>query len=182
MVLAVTSEVQPDKLRRTEVWLARCGEAEQLAVLVDFVPVSLAATRPYAPGESFEAELAFYPSATPLRAIVTERTGSATKEERWSTPACDVATAIARYQTALATRPWLGRWPMAIGHAIVTREHDRLHLTHAEGGMALPIRTTEDDMALPLVGVDNIDAFGLWDGRQLDLRFAETPLGRWRAA
>jgi hypothetical protein len=35
---------------------------------------------------------------------------------------------------------------------------------------------------LPLIGVAGIDAFGLWDGRRLDLMFAETPIGRWVSA
>jgi hypothetical protein len=51
MVLAATQEIQPDKLRRLETWLARLGDADgpRFAVLMDFVPVSVGA-RPTRPG------------------------------------------------------------------------------------------------------------------------------------
>jgi hypothetical protein len=49
-------------------------------------------------------------------------------------------------------------------------------------GAGLPIAARDDDAVLPLLGMDGLDVFGLWDGRRLDLRFAETPAGRWTAA
>jgi hypothetical protein len=180
MVLATMSEVQPDKLRRSEVWLARLDAAEGFAVLIDYAPVSLgAAASPYSPGESFEAELAFYPSPVPLRAVVVEQVSSASKEYRWRAPSHDIAAALFQYEARLADRPWLGRWPMAVHDGVVARERETLFLGHARGGGALPIKARDDDMVLPLVGIGGIDAFGLWDGRCLDLRFAETPQGRW---
>ena len=184
MVLATVNEIQPDKLRRLETWLARLGdgEAPRFAVLIDFVPVSVGAATTYSAGETFEAELVFYPSSVPLRAVIKEQIGSAAKNGRWPAPQNGVSTALDDYEARLAARPWLGDWPLAVHDAIVARSGDGLVLTHAGGGGTLPIKVRDDDMVLPLIGVAGIDAFGLWDGRRLDLKFAETPLGRWVSA
>jgi hypothetical protein len=180
MVLAAVQEIQPDKLRRIETWLARLGGADEprFAVLIDFVPVSVGAVgKTYSAGECFEAELAFYPSGAPLRAIIAEQFGSVSREGRWQAPPDDVSGALDRYESRLSCRPWLGEWPIAVRNAVVGGSSDGLVLSDSKD--ALPIKSKEDDALLPLVGVSGIDAFGLWDGRRLDLKFAETPLGRW---
>src|SRR5262245_10970920 len=185
MVLAATQEIQPDKLRRLETWLARSGNADlsdadgpRFAVLMDFVPVSVGAVgKTYSAGETLEAELVFYPSGAPLRAIIAQQFGSVTKEGRWQAPPDDVSGALDRYEASLGARPWLGDWPIAVRNAVVGGSSDSFVLSDSKA--ALPIKSKEDDTLLPLVGVGGIDAFGLWDGRRLDLKFAETPLGRW---
>jgi hypothetical protein len=185
MVLATVNEVQPDKLRRLETWLARLGEGEapRFAALIDFVPISVGTVATtHSPGETFEAELAFYPSCTPLRAVTVEQFGGTVAGDRWPAPPDDLTAALDDYDAKLAARPWLGDWPVAVRDAIVVRQHDGLVLTGSQGGSPLPIKAKDDDMILPLVGVAGIDAFGLWDGRRLDLKFAETPLGRWVSA
>ena len=62
----------------------------------------------------------------------------------------------------------------------VARSEAGFMLTSSDG--ALPLLAKEDDALLPLVGLEGLDAFGLWDGRQFDLKYAETPLGRWVGA
>jgi len=185
MVLAAVQEIQPDKLRRLETWLARLGAADEprFAVLIDFVPVSVGAVgKTYSAGECFEAELVFYPSGAPLRAIIAEQFGGVSREGRWPAPPDDVSGALDRYEGRLSCRPWLGDWPIAVRNATVGRDSAGLVLSDAEGVNVLPIKTRSDDMLLPLVGVGGIDAFGLWDGRRLDLKLAETSIGRWLAA
>lgn len=184
MVVATVNTVQPDRLRRLETWLSRLdlGDGPRFAVLTDFVPVSAGAVGSlYAPGERLEAELAFYPSGAPLRAIIAEQTGGALKEGRWPAPAEDLAGAMAHYDGMLARRPWLGDWPLGIRDARVARLGGELVLSD-RAGTGLPIAARDDDAVLPLLGMDGLDVFGLWDGRRLDLRFAETPVGRWTAA
>lgn len=179
MVVASFSEIQPDKLRRIETWLTALDGDERAAVLIDFFPVSAGSVDSYAPGEAFEAELAFYPSAAPMRAIIAERSGPAVAE-RWPSPSLDLTSAIEHYESALAARPWLGPWPLAVRDVAVMRGPSGLHLTDARAGLALPIAPRDDQM-LPLVGLQDIDAFGVWDGRRLQLSLAETSLGRWMA-
>jgi hypothetical protein len=181
MVLATQNEVQPDKLRRLETWLYCLdeGDGPHAAVLIDFIPVSLGTVKnTYAPGEAFEAELCFYPSTAPLRALVAEQIGSATPQPRWRAPREDIGAALGRYEQALAAKPWLGDWPLGLSGAAVARHAEGMALVSAAGD-ALPLRPDESDLLLPLAGLDGIDAFGLWDGRLFDLKYAETPLGRW---
>jgi hypothetical protein len=185
MVVATIDEVQADKLRRLETWLSRLGEgaAPRFAVLMDFVPVSTGkVTNTYGVGEAFEAELAYFPSPTPLRAIVAERSGATTAGERWPRPADDVEGAVARLGVNLALRPWTRDMPFAAHGARIVAAGASLWLTDAAGNTGLPLRADEDDLALPLTYVEEIDAFGRWDGHFLSLHLCETALGRWSAA
>ncbi len=184
MVLATVNEVQLDKLRRLETWLYRLGDGDgpRMAVLIDFMPVSLGSVKnTYAPGEAFEAELAFYASGAPLRAIVATQFGGAEQQPRWPAPAEGIAAALDRYEAALGARPWLGDWPLAMQGIIVLRTEAGFALTVPDGA-TLPLLAKEDDSLLPLLGLGELDAFGLWDGRHFDLKYAETPLGRWVGA
>jgi len=184
MVVSTVVEVQADKLRRTETWLSRLGEGTpRFAVLIDFAPVSLGKVgASYTAGEVFEAELAFFRSPAPLRAIIAEQTGSIAAGGRWPSPSDDVAGAVARLNETLAARPWSGEMPFAAHGARIVAAGASLWLTDAAGSTSLPVRTDEDDLALPLTGLDGIDVFGRWDGHMLSLGLAETPLGRWIAA
>jgi hypothetical protein len=183
MVMNTMVEVQADKLRRLETWLSRLGEgAPQFAVLIDFVPVSLGkAGITHAIGDVFEAELAYYRSTAPLRAVIAAQTGPTTSGAPSPRPPDDVASAIARLSATLAARPWSADMPFAAHGARVVASGASLWLTDSAGAIGLPLRRDEDDLALPLIGLDAIDAFGCWDGHALALGLAETPLGRWTA-
>jgi uncharacterized Zn finger protein len=184
IVLATVAEVQPDKLRRLETWLGRmgAGDGPHFAVLIDFVPVSIGTVKStWSPGEAFEAELVFYPSGAVLRAIIGDQSAGAAPCPRWLPPGDDVAAALGRYDAALAARPWLGEWPLAVKEATILRQDDGFALVSPEGGGVLSMRIDDPDPILPLLGLDRIDAFGLWDGRRFALKFAETPVGRWLA-
>jgi SWIM zinc finger len=185
MVVSTTMEIQPDKLRRLETWISRLGDgaAPRFAVLTDFVPISLgSAASTYRIGETFEAELAYFPSPARLRAIVVAQNGTATAGERWPRPADDMAIAIERLNDCVAARPWASEIPFAARDARILESDASLWLTDHEGTSSLPLRADPDDLALPLVGLDGIDVFGRWDGHYLSLGLAETPLGRWTAS
>jgi hypothetical protein len=185
MVVSTVVEVQADKLRRLETWLSRLGDGEgpRFAVLIDFVPVSLGkAGNTYTIGEVFEAELAFFPSSAPLRAIIAAQSGPTTAGGTWPRPPDDVAGGVARLNEILALRPWAGEMPFVAHGARIVASGAALWLTDAAGSISLPVRADEDDLALPLVGIDGIDVFGRWDGHLLSLGLAETPLGRWTAS
>jgi hypothetical protein len=184
MVVSTTMEVQPDKLRRLETWMSRLGDgsAPRFAVLTDFVPISLGmAASTYRIGETFEAELAYFPSPAPLRAIIVEQNGTTTEAESWPQPADDMATAIARLSDCVAARPWASEIPFAAHGGRIFKSDASLWHTDNEGTSSLPLRADQDDLALPLVGLEGIAVFGRWDGHYLSLGLAETPLGRWTA-
>jgi hypothetical protein len=182
-VVATRSEVQPDRLRRVETWLARAGPGDgpRFAVLMDFTPVGTgSAASPFSTGEAFEAELVYYPSAAPLRAVIAER-GSACPDGDWPAAATALPLQIERYRDDLARLPWLGDWPCAVRDAVVATGPDGMVLYDRPGGVALPITSGEMETLLPLVGLEDVTVFGLWDGRFLSLQTAHTPLGLWTA-
>jgi hypothetical protein len=185
MVVDTVVDVQADKLRRLETWLSRLGEGTgpRFAVLLDFVPVSLGKTaNMYSRGEVLTAELVYFNSPAPLRAVIAEQIGSAIAGERWPRPTDDVPGAIARLNDVLALRPWVSDIPFAAHGARIVASGASLWLTDARGTAGLPVRVDEDDVVLPLVDVGHIDAFGTWDGHFLSLALCETPLGRWIAS
>lgn len=187
IVLATVEEVQPDRLRRIETWLALrdAGAALRFAVLIDFVPVSTGiGGNAFAPGEVIDATLAFYPSAVPLRALIAAQRDSRIADGDWAPPAGGLAGAWAGYQAALAARPWLGDWPIAARDVTIRAAGGRLFAVadRPDGvgeDLALPLAAQDAELAAPLLDAGTIALFGLWDGQMLKPRFATTPLGRW---
>jgi hypothetical protein len=179
-VVAVLSEVQPDKLRRIETWLWLESKA-RFAVLLDFVPVATgAAASGYAVGERLEAELVFYPSAAPMRALLVRSSGSQASPDRLALPEARLADAFVAYEAALRTQPWVGTWPVSFRDAKVRRSGKSIFVCDADGASeALPVRPSQYEMAGPLAALDRIDAVALWDGHYCILCWAETELGRW---
>jgi hypothetical protein len=178
-VVAVESEVQPDRLRRIETWLMLESES-RFALLLDFVPVSGPAASGYAVGERLEAEMVFYPSAYPLRALVVRSTGSEASTQPLELPPRTLVEAYAAYQARLAALPWAGVCPLSFRGARVRRSGESLVLCDAaDRSLALPVHPPQAELVRPLTAIGQLDGLGLWDGRYLTLCWAETELGRW---
>jgi hypothetical protein len=176
-------EVQPDKLRRLETWLWREGEGDgpRLALLIDFVPVLGAASAGLMMGETFEAELVYFASPVPLRALIATQTSPSSIAPKMPTlPEAGLAQAWQVYEEALGARPWLGDWPLLFKRARVRRSGEALFLTDpADARLCLPILPDQAVNVLPLVEAGLVDGVGLWDGWRIRLTQAETELGRW---
>lgn len=191
IVLATRSEVQADNLRRIETWLWRLasgkGETENadpdFAVLMDFVPVSAGgATTVFSVGEVFAAELVFYPSAAPLRALIAERQPNG-QADRWPAPQAELPQALKRYFSVIAGQPWISSWPIAAaGSQIVADDRKQLFLADHDLDLLLPLDPAQKEELMPLLGLEGLAVAGLWNGRMLSLLTAETPLGRWLQA
>jgi hypothetical protein len=183
-VVGVVSEVQPDRLRRLETWLWREAAEDGIrpAVLIDFVPVASGQTRgAYRTGERIGATLVFYPSAQPLRALIKDITSPAQDcDTPLELPEMDLAGAMAEYENALCAVPWISIWPMSFRDGRIRRNGERVFLCPAgDDGVALPLLPSQAVTAAPLLAIERIDGFGLWDGYALRLCFAQTPLGVW---
>lgn len=183
-VVATRSEVQPDRLRRTETWLWREAAAEGpvFALLLDFVPVTAGATvAGFAVGDTFEAELVYYASPVPLRALVAERSGPTETRTGLPDPSdVDLAAACASYERALAARPWLGDWPITFRDAAVMRSGAGLYLADpAHPSLALPLVEDQAVSALMLTVAGRVGGFAITDGRRVRLSVLATELGRW---
>ncbi|MFZ5677322.1 MAG: SWIM zinc finger family protein [Pseudomonadota bacterium] len=176
-VIATHAEIQPDRLKRIETWLAAAqGDDALYAVLIDFVPVATGSGgSPYLPGESFTAELVYYPSAAPLRALIATRGGAAADIRL---PAKRLAAALADYDELRARQPWLDQWPMTLAGTEVIRCKDA-GLWLADGDDGIKLAPRQEGEALVLGDIPHEAITGLWDGRFFTAVLADTALGRW---
>ena len=183
-VVGALSEVQPDRLRRLETWLWReeVTEGPRTAVLLDFVPLASGQTRgAYRAGERVGATIVYYPSARLLRALLKEITSPAQEcSAPLDFPNATLAAAMAEYEDALGSVPWINVWPMRFHDARLRRSRDRTFICSAQDeSVALPLMTSQATSAAPLLALERVDGFGLWDGYSFRLCFAQTPLGPW---
>ena len=178
LVIAVRSEVQPDKLRRIETWLM--DKDCRFAAMIDFVPVvSGQSGSSFVPGEAFEAELVFYPSAAPLRALIVERGGEV--QFSWPSSPPSLAAALEACDARTAALPWLSSWPIVVANAsVVGLEEDRLWLVDETQSVPVARRQREEALVLSAVQLPNL--VGLWDGRSIIALAAQTSLGTWHHA
>ncbi|CAN2536383.1 hypothetical+protein [Methylocapsa aurea] len=176
---------QPDRLRRVETWLLREGDAQgpRFALLLDFVPLSGGPVSAYSFGDGLEAELVFYGSSAPMRALVARQIGPSAQSPAAPLPSQSLGRAFETYRSALAARPWIDVWPMAFSGARIRRAASGAFLVdETDAGFALPLASEQDAAALGLAMASRLDGVGLWDGRGFLLAEASSDLGRWTQA
>ena len=176
--------VQADELQRVESWFVRTkpkAPDPRFALLVDYHPRTAGrVVSPFSPGDLLAAELAFHPSAHPLRAIVADRREPPSASGSLPAAAATLATATEDYRRRAAAQPWLTQWPISAGPAAIAMgDAGRAVLT--DGKVSLPIHDRQRDEAATMAGVRLDHALGLWDGWTLTLLCADTAIGRWDA-
>ncbi|WP_422927756.1 DUF5691 domain-containing protein [Singulisphaera sp. PoT] len=162
-----------DRLRSQRTWLVG-RNAGKPAQILDFAygsTQSLDAT--LTPGFQFEAELAYFPGAFPLRALIKERFGPT---EALTAPAghTSIATAYAGYAKALTRTPWLELYPLCLEGVTLGRSGESWLLRDAEG-LTLPL-SPQFGQGWELLGISGGQPFamaGEFDGQSL------TPLASW---
>jgi len=92
-------------------------------------------------GTAIDADICFYPGATPLRATVSIKHGAPARCAT-PTPASTVNALLDRYADAVAADPWLDIWP-ALLHGVLV-PGTTWHLVD-DAGDALPIRTRSNE-------------------------------------
>ena len=116
--------LEDDRLWTQRVWLWGKNR-DRPALILDFSygnPTFDAQDPNLVPGITLPAELVFYPSSYPLRALIKQLTG--TVEPSFAlTNGRTVAEAIALYGTALAQNPWLDLMPLIL-NGVVPRHDD----------------------------------------------------------
>ncbi len=117
------------------------------------------------PGTVIDAELGFFESAYPLRAIIKVRHASPTPllampgEE-------SIVTALSTYTKGLACHPWIEQFPLSLQVIIPLRHHDGWAVRDSAGYL-LPItpRFEQGWQLLALSGGHPINVFGEWNGK-----------------
>lgn len=156
------SFAERDQLWERRTWLL--GRAcSKPALLLDFSHGHRNFALPLAVGVSFQATLAFYPAAWPLRALLVDAPGQTRPLSGPFSAQPDFASALAIHAEALAANPWLLSYPLAIANVIPVRGRESWRLRDAQG-TELPMRISEPDAweLLALSGGQPIHVFGEW--------------------
>ena len=152
------------------VWL-RGQESGRTALLLDFSHGGKQFEGTFIPGSLAALTLAFYPSASPLRALALEPpvlSGTA------SAPVVPLRAALEILAKRIAAQPWQWPLPMLVGDGVPTRTDETWHLRTPEGDR-LPLAVGDDDgwQLLAQGGGRGLSVWGEWDGTGL------RPLSAW---
>lgn len=138
--IAVGQVVEDDeRFRVARTWLVG-RDSGRRALILDFAAGSQPLERSVAAGSSFDGELGFYPSRQPLRALIKSRVASFPVDPSFA-DVCDqtIEAGLLRFAEALASNPWMYRWPLILAGVRPVVEGDRWFLVDAED-RGLPVR------------------------------------------
>jgi SWIM zinc finger len=170
-VLGMTEE-QEDRLRVQRTWLAGIDSGRQ-ALILQFSAANSPFAERFLPDSPVDADLAFWPSTSPLRALVRERRPS--NLPRRPIPTVDsIETFLRQWATALAANPWIDRVAFAGQNLLPRRSGDDRWFVEDRAGHRLPLRGNNGWRLLALSGGHAIRITGEWDGHSL-LALAAAP-------
>jgi hypothetical protein len=147
-------------------WL-RGRTTDRDALLVNFVRQGQPMETLLAVGTCFDAEMAFFPSAWPLRALLKERTS--TPRPLTDFPAyADAPAMLSAYADALACSPWLEAFPAPLADMIPVQQGGAWGVRDRQGHV-LPLARGFDQgwSLLALSGGHPLRLFGEWEGANL---------------
>jgi hypothetical protein len=162
-----------DRLWERRTWLL--GQTHhQPALLLDFMHGQRNFAVPLLVGTSFQADLAFYPSVYPLRALLVNPPESAHSLREPFPALRGFDAALAARAEALAANPWLLTYPFAVEGVIPLRRNGTWRLRDAQG-MELPLKMADRDAweLLAISGGHPLRIFGEWSDHEL------RALGAW---
>ncbi len=172
LVLAQTLE-ENERVRTQRSWLY--GEASgRRALVLQFAAGEASFPQPLATGTRFEADLAFWPSAWPQRALIRERRGQAEPLRLVPEPLPElagtdtVAALLAEAAEALARLPWMERLLFVLRGVVPAPDAaDGPWRIVDRQGEALPLTSGDPWPLLALSGGRPVDLVGEWDGEAL---------------
>jgi hypothetical protein len=148
-------------------------QSQKWALLLDFSIKNQNQTLPFpaATGQSLVAELVFYPSHAPLRALLKTRDIANHFSDTTSNhPAfMSVQQALQTYAAALSKQPWLIRYPIALEEVVLVEYENSWYLTNTEQAIRLHLAEENAWRLLALSGGQAIKAMGEWNGETLQL-------------
>ena len=150
------------KARRT--WLLGV-DTGRYALVLQFAAAGAPFAEGFISGTVASGELAFYPGAYPLRAVVRSRTGGGTRLRKL--PGHGTLEAFLDHtSTATAGQPWLERLPVALEDVVPLLDGGRW-LVRDRDGEALPLSGGDHWPLLSLSGGHPVDLAAEWDGDAL---------------
>lgn len=159
------SVAEEDRLWRRRVWLYG-RTSGRTALILDFAHGSRTFEPVFLPGDTVRMTLAFYPGASPLRAVIADAPVSETVSG--PLPSFTLSEALAGMARRVAANPWQSPLPLFFGGARLVRRNDTWLLLAEEGG-TLPL-IMDDGEAWKLLarsGGRPLVVCGEWDGNAL---------------
>lgn len=149
------------QMSRTWLWGKR---SNRYALLLQFAHGNQAFELSFGLGTSLEAELAFFESAYPLRAIIKSRQNSSSfVSVREIVGYETIDLAIASYSSALVKNPWLERFPLTLQQVIPVHNDGKWFIRdHANHLLAINPRFERGWATLALSGGHPVMIFGEW--------------------
>jgi hypothetical protein len=156
-------DLDRDRIRTRRSWL-RGQRTGRTALVLSFAAVGQTLDDSLAVGTVTDADLAFYPGAVPLRALVAARRDTVSGGPP---PGGTVAGLLAGYAAALGEDPWLDTWPAVLA---ATPARVPLPCLYDTSGEALPLHPGAGD-CWPLLALSG--------GHPLTVAAEWTPRGLW---
>ena len=154
---------EEDRLRAQRIWLWG-KQTQQTALILNFAHGSQPFDTSLVPGTCIDAELVFFESAYPLRAIVKNRDGIPTPVDR--IPGKKSISEIMQVcAQALARNPWIEQFPITL-HTVIPNHKNGIWFLYDAHKHPFPIKPKSHTnwQILALSGGYPLDIFGEWDG------------------
>jgi hypothetical protein len=149
--------------RRVWLWGRRTGRR---ALVLEFVYGDANFTTSWIVGRAFEGSLAFYPSASPLRAIVLRRDDAAVPELGW--PVAEPLAELRALSSRLAENPWHTTAPLLVSDArIVQGASESWAARSPAHRWDLEIGEADASLLLATSGGAPVTIWGEWTGSRL---------------
>ncbi|MEM1394053.1 MAG: SWIM zinc finger family protein [Cyanobacteria bacterium P01_H01_bin.150] len=154
---------EEDRLKTQRNWLLG-KQTQQKALILNFAHGSQPLDVSLVPGSCINAELVFFESAYPLRAIVKNREDESTQIDKIPGYS-NISNMMQEYSQALAKNPWIEQFPAAVNRVIPVKQNDSWFIRD-EDKRLLPMKSRFKNnwQLLALSGGYPIDVFGEWDG------------------
>jgi hypothetical protein len=152
------------RLKARQTWLLG-ADTLRYALILQFAASGTPFTESFVSGTVVGGELAFYPGAYPLRAVVRSRADVATRAGEL--PGHGTLEAFLDHaSTVTAGQPWLERLPVTL-EAVVPLLDEGRWLIRDRDGEALPLTGGDHWSLLSLSGGHPVDLAAEWDGEML---------------
>jgi len=165
------------KTQRTWLWGMKSGKA---AAVLSFAPPGGTLDTSLPPGAVLAAELVYYPSAYPLRALIRRRASTAQMQpveaikDLARCGSSSLLEAAAGYTAALAASPWVERYPFLLNGVTPLYEDGEWALYDSQDRRILISRGFSYGWGLLAIsGGRPVGLFGEWDGSRI------LPLSAW---
>jgi hypothetical protein len=159
---------QEEQVRTQHTWLMGL-ESGRVAMMLDFAAGNQPLPAGLRAGQVLEAQLVYFDGAPPLRVLLKERIAGLPPQQRLPA-ASDVASLQSRFAALLTENPLLERWPVVIGPVRIVMAGTRTELIDT-AGRRVPTHPSFKHawQLVALAAGTPLNAFGLWDGRELDI-------------